>query len=90
MHKRHEQFRFYILSPKLLYWPNRLRIPNPDVGPQLARLLGEWLLGPSGASVRRPLCDEAVRLLDAFIAGHFLFLILNFSIITRQLLQEQD
>jgi hypothetical protein len=49
--------------------PSQSFLLNVCGGLQLARLLGEWLLGPSGASIRGPLCEEAVRLLDAYVAG---------------------
>ncbi len=31
----------------------------------------DWIVGESGKTVRKPLCHELVRLLDALVAGNF-------------------
>ena len=42
---------------------------SQDYDPQQLWLLARWLLGEQGATVRKPLMEELVRLIDAAVAG---------------------
>lgn len=43
-----------------------------DYDPHQLWLLAQWVLGPQGVSVRKPLIDELVRLIDTVVAGPLL------------------
>lgn len=41
-----------------------------DYNPQQLWLLAQWVLGPQGQDMRKPLVEELARLMDAATAGH--------------------